>query len=251
MKPTISIVMTAYKRHLLLQNTLRSIKMQTRQPDEIIVVEDGFDYGLTQKVCMDAINDEKLPVKYLCRRNRPNLGYSNPAIPKNVGIKRATGDILIIQCAEVMYTKPDDIANLVRPLEETTNVSSIATVSARDANGDFQEWYAGPKRAPLWFLDFCQAVRRQDVLVIGGFDEQYEGYGFDDDDFALRLQASGVQYRWALDVECHHQWHTIYDKDTTLSVFGRRRYDKMKEEVDAGKRPPVVNAGRPWGEIDS
>jgi glycosyltransferase involved in cell wall biosynthesis len=250
MKPTISIVMTAYKRHLLLQNTLRSIKDQTRQPMEIIVVEDGFDYGLTQKVCMDARNDDKLPVKYFRRVNRPALEYSNPAIPKNIGIKRATGDILIIQCAEVSYTSPNDIANMVRPIEECRGVSTLATVSARDAEGGFQEWYAGPGRAEKWFLDFCQAVRREAVMDIGGFDELYEGYGFDDDDFALRLQASGIQYRWALDVECHHQWHPVYNKNESLSIRGRMRYDKMKEEVDAGKRSPIANVGRQWGRID-
>ena len=34
-----------------------------------------------------------------------------------------------------------------------------------------------PERAPKWYLDFCQAVRRQAVLNIGGFDEKFEGYG--------------------------------------------------------------------------
>jgi GT2 family glycosyltransferase len=245
----ISIVMTAYKRPKLLKNTLESIKMQTRKPDEIIVVEDGHDGGVTQGVAITAKN-EGLPVKYFCRQNRPHLDYSNPAIPKNIGIKQATGDILIIQCAEVAYTSPNDILNMTRPVEECRGVSTFATVSARDEQGGFQEWYAGPNRAEKWFLDFCQAVRREAVVDIGGFDELYEGYGFDDDDFALRLQASGIQYRWALDVECHHQWHPIYNKVESLSIRGRMRYDKMKEEVDAGKRSPVANIGRSWGRLN-
>lgn len=247
---SISVVMTAYKRPKLLANTLESIRMQTRRPDEIIVVEDGFDGGVTQGVCINAKNDG-LPVKHICRKNRPELGYSNPAIPKNIGIKAATGDVLIIQCAEVMYTSPNDIANLVQPLQESRGVTTVALVSARDGQGGFQEWYAGPVRSPSWFLDFCQAVRRSDVMDIGGFDEQYLGYGFDDDCFAFRLQSSGVSYRWAMNVECHHQWHPISDKDVKLSEWGRSRYELMKHEIVNKKRGPQVNVGQNWGDINS
>jgi GT2 family glycosyltransferase len=247
---SISVVMTAHKRHTLLKNTLDSIADQTRQPDQIIVVEDGYDGGATQGVCINAHND-KLPVEYYCRKNRPNLGYSNPAIPKNIGIKRATGDILIIQCAEVMFTNPKDIENLVRPLEEAKGVSTFATVKALDPDGTFREWYAGPNRAEKWFLDFCQASFLEDVIAIGGFDEGFFGYGFDDDDFALRMQARGVKYQWALEVECHHQYHPIYDKNTSLSERGRARFDKRKEEIETKGTGIVVNTDHTWGNINA
>jgi GT2 family glycosyltransferase len=247
---SISVVMTAYKRPALLKNTLASIASQTRRPNQVVVVEDGFDGGETLDVCALA-KSQGLPVEYHCRRKRPNLGYSNPAIPKNIGIKRATGDILIIQCAEVMYTAPNDIENLVRPIEENSHVSTFATVSARNLQGEFQEWYAGPNRAPKWFLDFCQAARRESVMAIGGFDEEYLGYGFDDDCFALRMQTSGVQYQWALDVECYHQWHHISEKDVVLSEKGRAKYDRLLLDIQAGKRSPVVNIGNDWGNIST
>ncbi len=188
-----------------MRNTLDSIAMQSRKPNQIVVVEDGHD-SATEDVCAVA-RQNGLPVEFYERRNRPNLSYSNPSVPKNISIRKATGDILIIQCAEVMYTSPNDIANLVRPIEECSRASTFATVSARDEFGGFQEWYAGPGRAEKWFLDFCQAVRREHVVAIGGFDEEYKGYGYDDDDFAFRLQAYGLEYRWAREVECHHQWH--------------------------------------------
>jgi hypothetical protein len=223
--------------------------MQTRQPDQIIVVEDGDDGGVTHGVCVEFKN-LRLPVEYCCRRNRPNLGYSNPAIPKNIGIKKATGDILIIQCAEVMFTNNTDIENLVRPVEQDENVSSFALVKALHGNGDFHQWYAGPERAPLWYLDFCQAVRRQAVMDIGGFDEKFEGYGFDDDNFALRLQASGIRYQWS-DVVCHHQYHDIVDKNTNLSEAGRCRFNRIKFEIETRGTGVVANEGQNWGEPNS
>ena len=248
---SISIVMTAYKRHKQLENTLESIRTQTRKPDQIVVVEDGSD-GYTQGVCINAKN-QGLPVEYYSRKNRPDLEYSNAAIPKNIAIRKATGDILIIQCAEVKYTSPNDIANLVRPVEECGGVSSFAYCQALDELGGFQEWYAGPKRCAGWFLDFCQCVRRDRVEAIRGFDEGYMGYGFEDDDFAFRLQQSGVQYRWAPEVTVQHQWHPIYNKNVGLSERGRFRLEHMKRMVLENKMRDWIVANRniEWGQLSS
>lgn len=238
MNPLVSIVLTTYKRPNLLANTLESIANQTFKNVEMIVVEDGNNNDDTPQVC------RRYGAKYICRQNRPRWSYSNPAIPKNIGIRKATGDILVIQCAEVRYTQPTDLENLIRGVER--GKSRFATVKAVEPDGSFREWYAGPERAPKWFLDFCQASWREDVWNIGGFDEQYQGYGFDDDDFAFRLQASGVTYEWALDVVAEHQWHPIYDKDTQLSEAGRIRLAMMIEAVSKGHRPPIAN-GTDWG----
>lgn len=250
----VSIVMTAYKRHRQLESTLASIAMQTRQPDQIVVVEDGNDGGATQGVCIAAKN-EGLPVEYYSRKRRPNVNYSNAAIPKNIGIKKATGDILLIQCAEVRYTSPNDIANMVRPVEEDGNASSFAYCQALDEKGNFQEWYAGPERCAGWYLDFCQCVRRDKVLAVGGFDEGYIGYGFEDDDFAFRLQRSGIQYRWSPEVVVQHQWHPHFNEgmEETMSIRGRARYDSMKIGIEEQERNDLIiaNRGLNWGDINS
>jgi GT2 family glycosyltransferase len=246
---SISIVMTAYKRHKLLEKSLESIKMQTRQPDQIVVVEDGFDNGATFGVCHQArLNG--LPVEYYSRKDRPNVNYSNASIPKNIGIKKATGDLLIIQCAEVKYTTPNDIANMARPVEECASASSFAYCQALDNSGDFLQWYAGPERCAGWFLDFCQCVRRDRVMAIGGFDEQYTSYGYEDDCFAFRLQRSGVKYRWAPEVIVQHQWHPYFNEgsEPTLATRAEARYMTMKQAIEEGRSDLIVaNRGRSWG----
>lgn len=249
MNPLVSIVMTAYNRAPLLKNTLASIERQTYKNLQVIVVEDGQSLdGATEEVCAESV----VPVEYYCRVNRPRIAYSNPAIPKNIGIKKAQGDILIIQCAEVMYTKNTDIAELVRPLTERRQVSNFALCESLSKDGLFVGWYAHPtKRGTNWFLDFCQAAHLADVKEIGGFDEEYEGYGFDDDDFALRMQASGVTYQWANDVVTQHQWHTIPDKKVELSEAGRARYERVKWELSQGRPRTIANEGRDWGNINS
>lgn len=249
---TISIVITAFRRHMLLEQTLRSIRMQTRQPDQIVVIEDGADEGHTERVCKQA----GLPVEWYARANRPALSYSNPAAPKNMGIKKATGDILIIQCGEVKYETPNDIANLAAPVETHPNVSMIATCKALNPDGSFEKWYAGPERSVTWFLDFCQAVRRDKVLAIGGFDQNFKAYGFDDDDFSYRLQKSGVEYRWAENVVTSHQWHPPADGGGTFSHYlselseNDRKYLALsKAQIESGDRSVVANEGVDWGSL--
>lgn len=248
-QPLVSIVMTAFNRANLLQGTLASIATQTYPNLQVIVVEDGVSLtGETEEVCFNS----PIPIEYYCRRNRPKLDYSNPAIPKNIGIRKAAGEFLIIQCGEVRYKTHFDVAHLVKDLMYKEKISNFALCEALDERGSFKEWYAHPtERGTNWFLDFCQASHREDVLAIGGFDEDYQGYGFDDDDFALRMQASGVKYCWKPDVVTQHQWHPIADKRPDLSEEGRHRYNRMKFDLENKRRGPVANEGRNWGDINS
>ncbi len=140
---TLSIIMASYRRAPQLSKTLESISIQTRQPHEIIVAEDGYDGGATEKVC-SSWETKGLPVQYLCRKNRPKMSYSNPAVPKNIGIRRATGEILIIQCPEVMYATPHDIENLVGPVEKDEALSLYAPCNSLDAKGLYEEQMCGP-----------------------------------------------------------------------------------------------------------
>jgi GT2 family glycosyltransferase len=57
----------------------------------------------------------------------------------------------------------------------------------------------------FWSLSF--AVRASTWARIGGFDEQYEGYGGEDTDFALRARQQGVGFTWVGGAEAYHQWH--------------------------------------------
>lgn len=249
---SLSIVMTARKRASQLMNTLESINFQTVKPNQIVIVEDGVEgWNETQDVCRKWRGE--LPIDLVLRRNRPKLGYSNPAIPKNIGIRKATGELLIIQCGEVRYTRETDIENLIRPVAEDHLLSTFAYCKALAPNGEFQEWYAGPERSAGWFLDFCQCASRAAITAIGGFDEQYQGYGFDDDDFAFRMQQFGVKYQWAPEVITEHQWHSIPDKNVELSEAGRTRLGILRKRVlEEGRADLVIaNVGMPWGDPNS
>ncbi|MGE2836184.1 glycosyltransferase family 2 protein [Mycobacterium sp. SMC-4] len=63
--------------------------------------------------------------------------------------------------------------------------------------------------ALFWSLSF--AVRRDTWEAIGGFCEEYEGYGGEDTDFACRAAAQGVPMRWVGGAHAFHQHHPVED----------------------------------------
>lgn len=246
---TVSVTMAAYHRHNQMRNTFETYLTQTRKPNEIIVVEDGYDDGSTESVCRDYA--ERLNVKYLCRRNRPKMGFSNPAIPRNIGIRAATGDILVIQNPEVRFTKPTDFANIVAPTEADPMISGCAPCEALREDGTHKQWYCDPALSN--FNHFCQAYRRAQLMAIGGFDEGYLGYGWEDHSFCMRLNRAGIVTVWAKDVVTQHQWHPGFPdpNGAKYQAFNIAYSEREMQDILAGKRTLEANVGREWGSLDA
>ncbi|TRY19663.1 hypothetical protein FOJ82_01895 [Tessaracoccus rhinocerotis] len=59
----------------------------------------------------------------------------------------------------------------------------------------------------LWSLNL--GVTTRDWAAIGGFDEDYVGYGGEDTDFGQRLAAAGGRLWWSAAAGVFHQWHPV------------------------------------------
>jgi GT2 family glycosyltransferase len=196
---------------------------------------------LTRKVC------EPWPVEYYQRKNRPDCPYSNPAIPNNIGLRKATGDIVILQNAENVHVSERAILDLIAPVEADAATTTFGSVLALRENGDPQSWYIHPTKNPRP-LFFIQAIRREPVEWMRGFDEDFLFYGWDDDDFAQRLACMGLKFKFT-DVLFHHHWHphsSGIDFKTCQELFKQKSVD-----MSAGRIGPQRNLGREWGDINS
>lgn len=235
----ISIVMTAYQRSEQLRNTLESIRKQTVQPDQVILVEDGvsFDSEKTQQYCQD------FGVEYHQRMNRPGPTEICSSIPINIGIKRSFGEILVLQCSECMYESKDGLEKLVVPVIEDPFVTTNPQVRALNADGSFITWFIHETENPR-FLNFCQALRREWAIRVGGFDERYCGFGWEDNDFEDRLVAQGlIQKR--VDTLVSHQYHPFCGTESTEN-YNKSLYDVTCAAIQKGEKP-VANEGQNWG----
>ncbi|MDQ4038949.1 MAG: galactosyltransferase-related protein [Actinomycetota bacterium] len=61
----------------------------------------------------------------------------------------------------------------------------------------------------FWSLSF--AIRRSDYVALGGFCEDYVGYGGEDTDLALTAQQLGMPFSWVGGAWAWHQYHPIED----------------------------------------
>ncbi len=60
----------------------------------------------------------------------------------------------------------------------------------------------------FWSLSF--ALSRATFARTGGFDTRYCGYGGEDTDFAMALEAEGIALIWAPEAMALHQWHAVH-----------------------------------------
>jgi glycosyltransferase involved in cell wall biosynthesis len=107
--PRVSIVIPAFNREVLIQQTLDSIFAQTFTDIEVIVVDDCSTDGTK------AMLDRKYPGKVRYIRNETNLGLTRTC---NVGLRAATGEF-------VSFLDSDDL------IEPTKIEKQIAVMDAR------------------------------------------------------------------------------------------------------------------------
>lgn len=246
---TVSLVLATYKHASYLDRTLYSLLMQTRRPDQIVIVEDGDDdNGATLEICEKW--KSQLPVEHYRRVNRPKLVYSNQAIPLNCAIKKATGDILLLHDDACLFTRPTDIENLVRPVEENSNVTTYAVVMHLDMTGNNPSVeFKDANGIPTFFNYRGQAIRREVVLAMGGIEESWIGYGGDDCNFRDRLvrwNSGSMISRRVFESVIHHQWHPWGRSETELPIYheNSKRYESLSGQT-------VANEGKDWGRLDS
>lgn len=223
------------------------------------MVEDGVNRDGTEDVCRDR------RVTYICRHRRSDAAtvpFSNPAIPINMGIRAAHGEILILQNPEcthqgrVIQTLVDNLLAIT-----TTSVSHpgspaavFAAVSARDSGGSHISWLTHPDHSPRP-LFFCGAIHRGIMIHIRGLDEDYLYCGCEDADLGQRLANEGHQLIFLPDTDAvvHHQYHPrcaagdvnellCRQAEINTELWERKREQRANRDIG-----DIRNIGRAWG----
>lgn len=246
-----SVVICTYNKARYLEKTLHSIRSQDVPFDyEVVVVDDGSTDD-TRAVC------QRFGVSY---RHIDKKGVRNLSVPKNVGFRLARGEILINQNDDVIHHYPDTLEKLV-----TAQDSGAFTVATVYNVVEAEDGLPTPAAAPVTSVNrdsadrpFCGpggelvgpnnpipvfhlgALNREDVYALGGMDEEFTKYGYEDCWFAdCLLMGRKLRFQLRADIVGHHLHHPVSyvpgEGDEMLALW------RKKQALGV-----YVSSGGPW-----
>jgi GT2 family glycosyltransferase len=246
--------MSYYNRKVQFLRTLSTIRLSQHKDVEIIVVDDGSE----ESQRLEDVDGIKL-----IRVEPKDKWYINPCIPFNMGIKEATGDIIMLMNPECLHVD-DVISHAVKNVSEDNYISYACysldkhmtsrlkpRFTMKDLDGMaklvtqlYQKrtnhiggfgWYNHSKIAPMGY-HFTSAITKSNMDKLGGFDEQYfDGVGFDDDELLFRIKSMGLKVEIPTEELVIHQWHysgktlnDIAEENLELVYRNRDKFEYLK-----------------------
>ena len=230
-----SIIICFYERLQHLKNCLDSLKNCADDFDEIIIADDGSGETCVREL-KKMIRSYDFPVIHAWQ---PDEGF-RAAAARNNGIKHASGDYLIFLDCDFLVL-PDAIkchvrnARLGRFLsglckyltEDQTNTIFNSTVSAALLQEHYRQIPEGKMIKEHWrfirrsilrkfklagirkqSLGGHFSIHRKDMEYVNGYDENFVGWGGEDEDLGLRLLKAEFQgYSVIRGARILHLWH--------------------------------------------
>ncbi|MDO7841896.1 glycosyltransferase family 2 protein [Sphingomonas immobilis] len=210
----VSVCTLAHGRAEHLRNMVLGLDAQQRPPEELVIaVMQPEAYVLPAT---------RFPVRQLM----VGTGGIPLAAARNAAATAAQGETLIFLDVDCI---PDpafvaDYAGLLETLDATL-MGEVLYLPAGANSGDLDfarfatvgikhSERAGPPEQTIgdcsdyrcfWSLNF--AMRRTTFLKVGGFDENYVGYGGEDTDFGRMVFDEGVPLYWCRGARAYHQHH--------------------------------------------
>lgn len=150
---------------------------------------------------------------------------------RNRAFESISNDILVIVDADTTYADPEAIFKAVEMVDRDYNTWVIPYGENRYYNlsrGRSQEillmhpktLIPEPRNPEMWEHKITSwagllVMHRKAFEAVGGYDERFIGWGFEDNAFALALDAIVSPHR-RIDASCLHLWHP---RDETIDGF--------------------------------
>ncbi|MFQ5822903.1 MAG: glycosyltransferase [bacterium] len=207
-KLTISVIIPVDNCGENFGTSLRSISEAVPPPNEIIVVADGGK------------DDFKNPTKELGIQVLETPIAGGPARSRNLGARKASGDILFFVDADVVIPR-DAVSQIATAFRcEPYLVALFGSYDDTPAANNFLSQYKNlfhhyvhqtAREEASTFWGACGAIRRDVFLALGGFDEGYRHPSIEDIELGYRLKRAGyrIQLCKALQVKHLKRWGVV------------------------------------------
>lgn len=256
-----TLIVTVHNRPSMLHDILLSLASQSHPVDRVIVADDGSTEDVVSVMRAAAVQC-KVPITHV---RQPHQGF-RVARSRNNAIREAEDGMLIFADQDLLFTK-NYIETFVRHLvpgrflvgyplrldaEQTQalteamivscDFSTITTAEQRQLivkQNRKDRFYAllhrlhlrkiGPKLRSGVF-----GINKSDLLKVNGFDENYEGWGSEDDDLGWRLDAAGVTGKNVFKTEyVLHQYHEPFHVPGVK--VNKAYFEKRKRSIASGQ----------------
>lgn len=208
--PLTSLIIPSYNALDRTRECLQAVRRHREVgfPLDIIVVDNGSTDGSREWLA------EQTDVRLI--QNDENLGAPRA---RNQALTQARGEWVVFMDNDVVVT-PNWLSRLRRHAEVDPFAACVGPVCNRAAHGqevpfsgddpdtraaEIARDHDGGFRMGLLLSSFCLLVRRDVIDIVGGFDESFSPWGFEDDDFTLRCGLAGFHNRVALDTFVQHK----------------------------------------------
>lgn len=232
--------MPCYKRGLMLEKCLQSIREQDYDGNiELMVVDDGRD-GITEGVAFNfGARYYSIP------RFEAYPEFQSVAKLWNHCILLCHTEALIMQSCDIVYDSPNLVSDLVAKLESDATVHASPLVRILDRAGAWGgDYYNHPSEGcrPGWVFGGAPHIFRKSQLVkMGGYDQRFFGYGHEDDYFFYLLAKNGLHHEYVTTATASHLWHERPAFEPTTGYANRSLMRLFVMEVEGDFRAPKAN----------
>lgn len=224
----LSIIIATKDRAEFLDRALESLGKQIGAPSFEVIVVDNGSQDATPQVVERARAQQPYELVYLYEE-RPNRGAA-----RNRGIAVAGGH-LVLFCDDDVYAPPGWLA-----AHEAAHTASNLIVNGPIIN--VPSYHERPKPGLANFsravLCTCNvSVPRAALREVGGFDEQFHLYGWEDTELGVRLRRAGLRSKFAWDA---YIWHVKPAAEATLESEIRKAMEKARMAVRFVRKDPSL-----------
>ncbi|MCI0653003.1 MAG: glycosyltransferase family 2 protein [Methylococcaceae bacterium] len=250
----ISVIVTTYNRPDALRACLDALSAQTDPDFEILIADDGSGESTRETILL--YNTENTPAKAVNHVYHVDRGFRAATI-RNKAVARSRGDYIVFMDGDCVVF-PDFIAMHRKLAEPGYFVPGNRILLSREYTGEvlnkgirlyrksfffFLRLFLTRKinrctslvRLPLGFMRRLHKTQwqkaktcnlgmwRDDITRVNGFDETYQGWGYEDSDLVIRLIHAGVHRKTGRHaVPVLHLWHP--ENDRSQEPFNLQRF---------------------------
>lgn len=211
----ISVVIPTYNRIDTLRHVVPSLLAQSLPVSsyELLICDSNSTDGTAEY--LRSVAGEHPNVRHL-----PD-GYTGRAMARNAGVRAARGTVVLFNDSDIIadpglleaHAMHHRAQQKVAVVGWEVQVRSLEDYEYRRTHpGERRSLHPASRKKLSWlyFLTGNASVRRDDLIAVGAFDENFTGYGHEDLELGYRLQKTGITILYeprAINYHCQDVGH--------------------------------------------